>query len=591
MKLRRALDTARWAVRAYPASTALLAGASAVTVGVTLPTLFLGAGHLSLPAAPDPALPIGLSAFAGTPATMQAQGIEALSSVLVALGVAALGVGVLTAGSLAAGRAAGRRPEIAVRRAVGATRGGLRLSGVMEGLLLVLGALGVGLVPATVAVRWAVAHWPGSVAPAMAGAVAAIAAVVLTLVLGALAGVRAPGGTRVPFRGASSHGLVVPAFQFAVSLAILTGAARVGIRANELLRISGGQGGVAAATVVRLDGDSALAARAARYEGLVRALKADHRHHLVSLSGAGALAGLGPVDFVTTDCGQCREGFIYTPFRPVPATITAMSADTFRAIGLRVITGRGLADTDRWSSRKVAVISSTLAARDFKDGNAVGRTILVGRGEESAWYKVVGVVPDRLVEGIGGALAPRKAVYVSALQTPPAHVELLVDGSATPAAALLRSAGRVTEVTSLPGLRARETSVLVWFGDLTRAAGWAVLCIALAGMFAVMERWIAAVGPELAVRRAVGARRAHVVNFVLARALGVASAGAGAGLVLAIFVSGALEDAFPGLPAWSWPAALAIGGALVAATTVGALVPGWAVIRAAPAAKLAELEA
>jgi len=57
VNLRRAFETARWAVRAYPGSTALLAGASAVTVGVTLPTLALGAGRLALPPATDPGLP------------------------------------------------------------------------------------------------------------------------------------------------------------------------------------------------------------------------------------------------------------------------------------------------------------------------------------------------------------------------------------------------------------------------------------------------------------------------------------------------------------------------------------------------------
>lgn len=346
-----------------------------------------------------------------------------------------------------------------------------------------------------------------------------------------------------------------------------------------------------AGAVAQIDGDSALAARATRYEALVRALQADRGPlELVSLSSAGALVGLGPVDFVTTDCGRCREGGIWTPFRPVPATISAVSADTFRAVGLPVIAGRGIADTDRWSSQRVAVVSATLAARDFEGGHAVGRKILVGRGEESDWYQVVGVVPDRIADDIGGALAPRKAVYVSAFQTPPAHVELLLRGRETPAGTLLASAGRITEMTTLSALKARETAVMVWFGRLTRGAGWAVLLIALAGMFAVMARWVAAVGPELAVRRAVGARRGHVIRFVLARALGVAAAGAGAGLVLSLFVSGALEDAFPGLPTWSWPGAIAAGSALLAATAVGALVPGWTLIRAAPAVKLAELE-
>lgn len=588
MNLRRAFETARWAVRAYPGSTALLAGASAITAGVTLPSLALGAGRLALPPAADPGLPIGFSNFAGTPATMQVQGVDAIAGLLVALGVAALAVGVVTSGSLAAGRAAGRRPEISVRRAVGAARSSLRLAGLIEGLLLVLGAVGIGLVPALAAARWAVANWPGTLVPAVAAAFAGVGAVVLVLMLGALAGVRAPGGTRVPPPGASSHGLVIPATQFAISLAILTGAARTGARATELLRGAAGVTTTDAMAVTAIENPGSPADRARRYEALIRELRSSRGFGLVSLSSAGALVGMGPVDFVTTDCGACSEGLIATPFRPVPAMITAMSADTFRAAGIPVLRGRGLADSDAWNAPRVAVISASLAARDFEAGVGVGRRIFVGRGTESSWYRVVGVVPDRIADGIGGALAPVKAVYLSAFQAPPARVELLTEGP-HPGLTVVARAGQISGETSLGALRVREASVLVWFGRLTRGAGWAVMLIALAGMVAVMERWVTAVAPELAMRRAVGARRWDVLRFVLARAGLVGGAGAAGGLWLAIFVSGSLADAFPGLPAWSWPAAWAIGAALLAASVMGALIPGWSVVMAPPAARLGEL--
>ena len=49
------------------------------------------------------------------------------------------------------------------------------------------------------------------------------------------------------------------------------------------------------------------------------------------------------------------------------------------------------------------MISASLAARDFEYGIGVGRKIFVGRGSESGWYRVVGVVPDRMADGVGGA--------------------------------------------------------------------------------------------------------------------------------------------------------------------------------------------
>jgi hypothetical protein len=519
---------------------------------------------------------------------MQAQGVDAIAGLLVALGLAALAVGIATAGSLAAGRAAGRKTEISVRRAVDATRSSLRLSGIVEGLLLALGAVGVGLVPAVAAARWALTAWPGTLVPALFGAGAGVSAVILVLLLGSLAGVRAPGGTRVPHPGASSHGLVIPAAQFALSLAILTGAARTGNRATELLGNPGrGPVAVGVMPVTDIEGTTNVPERAVTYERLIARLRAEPGFDLVSLSSAGALVGMGPVDFVTTDCGACSEGKIATPYRPVPALISAMTADTFRALGIRVLRGRGLADRDSWRAPRVAVISASLAARDFENGMGVGRQVFVGRGAQSGWYRVVGVIPDRVADGIGGAVAPAKAVYLSALQAPPARVELLT--STSPARREVAAAGRVTAETSLPALRAREGSVMVWFGEITRTAGWAVMIIALAGMVAVMERWVTAVAPELAMRRAVGARRWDILRFVLARAGLVGVGGAAGGLWCAVFVSWSLADAFPGLPAWSWPAAFGIGAALLAATAAGALIPGWRVAVIPPAAKLGEL--
>ena len=97
-------------------------------------------------------------------------------------------------------------------------------------------------------------------------------------------------------------------------------------------------------------------------------------------------------------------------------------------MGVHVLRGRGLADTltRRGRGPRVAIVNQALAGAHFEDGAAVGRNILVGRGPESGWFTVVGVVENHKAVAFGGALQPPYAVYVSVLQLPPRVADLLV---------------------------------------------------------------------------------------------------------------------------------------------------------------------
>src|SRR5262249_26363626 len=147
--------------------------------------------------------------------------------------------------------------------------------------------------------------------------------------------------------------------------------------------------------------DSAPAARAIRYAALLDALEAGKRFDSVSLTATGGLVGLGVVAPVTTDCGQCSEGGIYLPWHVVAATHQFVSADTFHALGVHVLAGRGIDRSDQWGSAPVAVVSRSLALRHFQRGEAIGRRILLG-DDPRTWHTVVGIVNDSPGQGLGG---------------------------------------------------------------------------------------------------------------------------------------------------------------------------------------------
>lgn len=86
------------------------------------------------------------------------------------------------------------------------------------------------------------------------------------------------------------------------------------------------------------------------------------------------------------------------------------------------------------------------------------------------------------------------------------------------------------------------------------------------------------------IRRSVGATRWRIRSFVLARALTVAGAGIGVGLV---FFGPALwpeiAQLVPGLSSWQPALVLAVAGGLAAATVVAAMGPAWQAAEASPA--------
>jgi hypothetical protein len=446
--------------------------------------------------------------------------------------------------------------------------------------------------------RLALSAWPGQVNP---GTLFALTAVVLGVAAAVMVGAVLPmlsiRRTSRITRSAIPNGFTVPALQLGFSLTVLVAAAQLVRHAGILLgepRAPAHGGG----QIFQISARARPDARAAQYASLLHRL-GEGGFDLVSLSSPGALVGLGTVDVLTADCGHCSSEGLPMPLQPTTAAIHAISADTFRALGVRVLRGRGIVDGDAWRAPRVAVVNQAMASAHFEYGVAVGRTIQVGRGSGSGWFTVIRVVEDSKPAALGGAFQPPYAVYVRALQLPPSVSELLVrpwasGGDVAAAERTVRaSLDEAGTVIGRVGERERvdvEAAPIARFGRLMRLEGFSVLAIAVLGMFAVMQLWVWALAPDLAVRRAVGARRRHIVSYVLVRAVIVALGGVGIGLWIGQLTSGGLGSAIPGLPPRDLSLVLGPAIALVAAALAGALIPGVRAARAAPAPIVAGLE-
>src|SRR6185369_9709947 len=91
-------------------------------------------------------------------------------------------------------------------------------------------------------------------------------------------------------------------------------------------------------TVYQLvDSDADPAARSAQYLDMLSDLAATEGIDKVSLTSPGALVGLGTVDWVETDCGQCFTGGMYVRFQDERAAHQVVSPDTFAVFGIPVV--------------------------------------------------------------------------------------------------------------------------------------------------------------------------------------------------------------------------------------------------------------
>lgn len=599
-RLRRVWVPALWALRTFWGTSVLLVCAAAGALAAIMPvTSLLRPGgswgtRLAFSTVGGSIVSQGWGLATRTPAMTQQAGIGALFETLFGVTVAVGAVAALTLGSLFGARASDRATEVMARRAVGASRRLLAASAVLEGAILALAALAIGAAAGVVVAGLATTHWPGYVAPGTGtpGIVAACVVAAL-LVVCAVLPLLFHRERRIVDAPGKPLELAVPALQLGLSLVVLTGGGLLARHVSATVERS--RLAYAGGEVFRQAADrSSPADRAARYSALLDELSAGGKFDTVSLTAIGGLVGLGTVSAVTTDCGQCSEGGIFLPWHVVPATHQFMSADSFHALGVRLVAGRGIAARDRWGAEPVAVVSRGLALRHFQRGEAIGRKILLG-DDASRWHTVVGIVDDPPARGLGATLQPPFTVYASVLQHPAMGVELLLRtrGGVAVDASAVASTRRALASGGRPLIRLKESQVLAaemlplrWFARWLGFEGWSMLALACGGTFALMRLWVLSLLTELGLRRAVGARRRQLLGHVLLRAAAVGLVGTGVGIWFGPAVWSALGSVIVGLPAWDTPTVARFALLLIGVAIAGALLPAVKAARTSPAGLL-----
>ncbi|HVR69197.1 MAG TPA: ABC transporter permease [Vicinamibacteria bacterium] len=535
----------------------------------------------------------GLRALFYRDAVFDTGGRVAVLSLMAAV-VFVLLIGCANLANLLLARGVARQREIAVRTAVGASRGRVVRLMLVESLLLSLAGTALGALLGTAGLDAVVASWPEELpywirlevsgrVVAFLGGVALLTAVAFGLppalrasrpdVIGTLKEEGRSAGSSADRRLQAS--LVVG--QVALCLALLVGA---NLMVRSFLELQAADAGFEESSVVSLrvslagDAYDPLPAKAAFFRRAAERLRA-----LPGVVEAAATSSI-PADDGGAPVRVVADGRPVAPGQETGAQRITIQPSFFATLGLRMEQGRTFTEGETEdAAAPVAIVNGMLARRFWPEGEAVGRRVGLVDAGGTTWLTVVGIAPEVQYEEFGEETSQsRLHVYVPYARSGSRLMAFLVRG-AGPAEALVQPVRRAlaevapeVPVFDLHTMRARRL-VTTWpqrfFGRAMGVFAGVALFLACLGVYGVLSYAVSRRRREIGVRMALGATSEDVLRLVLGQAARMAAAGIAFGLLLAVALARALQAILYGVSA-SDPWALLGMAALLAAVVLAA---------------------
>ena len=498
-------------------------------------------------------------------------------------------------------RGTARQRELAIRRALGASRRAIVRQLLTESVLLALvgGTLGVGL--AAAAMRVILAVMPPFLLPSEVDVRLSVPVLLFTLTACVLSGVlfglapawqaaRTDANAILKETGRSvgdgrhllRRTLVVA--EFALALTLLTGG---GLTTQSLIAIARTDLGYRSEGVFtfylpvdeRLKEADAIDTFYRQFAERVSAVPSVTSVSYSSGMPAGGAWNAVPFTIAGRGGGDRSQ-------RP-SARFNQVSPAYFETLGIRIVRGRAFTEADRIGTVPVAIVNETFVKRQFPDVDPLTQRVVVdqfnpgvtnlGIGIER---QIVGVSSD--IRNLGPASEGLPEIHVPFPQSTWARNWIAVRTAGDPLAvhqpiaAVVRSIDPdlpMVEVRTMDQLVATTTSGARFTTILFGAFAFVALLLAALGIYGVMAFAVAQRTHEIGLRIALGAGRGRVVQQVLRDGMRTAILGTLIGSVGAYFVARSMRGMVPGVSPGDPTAFIVVVATLIGAALVACLVP------------------
>jgi putative ABC transport system permease protein len=270
----------------------------------------------------------------------------------------------------------------------------------------------------------------------------------------------------------------------------------------------------------------------------------------------------------------------------------AVGSGYFRVMGIRVLAGREFAGSDTKGSVPVVLVNRTFAKQFFPGASPLGQLLTIPgpKGSEREAWQIAGVVADSKHESPGEGATPvlyRPLTQEGLPMAPVIHVR--TEGPAGAMAPAVRAAvlslypGAQVDVTTMEENISQSIYPARIGAVFLGGMGLLGLVLATIGLYGVLAYTVTRRTREIGVRMALGASPQQVLRIVLGQAMTAVGIGIAMGLTLATIATKPLSAFLSAGVSATDPITLAaVAGVLMMTALAAALVPAMRALRVDP---------
>ena len=266
------------------------------------------------------------------------------------------------------------------------------------------------------------------------------------------------------------------------------------------------------------------------------------------------------------------------------ALIRNVSRDYFATVGAQLREGRSFDASDQRSSPPVAVVNEFFANRHFRDRSPVGQRFKFGNlGDKGYWYTIVGVVNQIPENGVLSEAKPAVyRVHEQCDQIGDLNGGIVIRTAVEPASIVpavrpaiwsLDQGQPLARIRTMQEIVDRELSTSSQSTALLGAFALLALLLASLGIYGVLSYAVTQRTSEIGVRMALGATSREIMVSVGSRGLALTVTGLLAGIGLAAIASGLLTRLLYGFRPGFIPTVAVVAVMLVGVAALACFLP------------------
>jgi macrolide transport system ATP-binding/permease protein len=550
----------------------------------------------------------GQGAFVAPLADVIVSDIRPILLVLLAGAGLLLVIACVNVSSLLLVRSESRRREIAVRGALGASRGRLVRQFVSDGVLLVAAGAALGLLAAQVAMRLLMRLISTDMAQAMpylsglgmnahvlgfAAAISLCAVILFSLT----PAIRLPlnqvsEGLAESSRGNAGtlwrrFGANLVVVELAIAVVLLVGAGLLGKSFYRLLHVEIGFQPEHLATM-----SVAVSETSYPKDEQQVALGKQIVDRLKSLPGVESV-GISNVLPVSFNGNTTWIRIVGHPFNGEHNEVNQrdVSSAFFATLRARLLRGRFFTEDDSATKPHVLLINNALARKYFPGEDPIGKKIGDTALSPKSLAEVVGIVDDVRDGSLDSTIWP--AVYYPFAQSPDTYFSVVVRTSQSEASLLPTMVAAIHGID--PGIGTMDQATMTGrINDspsayMHRSSAWFVggfaflaLVLGVVGLYGVIAYSVSRRTREIGVRMALGAQRSSVYQLIMKEAAWLTGLGIAIGLVCSVGAATLIRDVLFGVRSWDVVTLAVVAGVLGVSALLASYIPARKAARVDP---------